>query len=183
MRVRHLLSLVTLLFALPSPSAAQAPAPPAVLHEVMDRIAFLAGSWQGVGSFAMGPGREQPMTSAEEVARALDGLLLTIEGRHFARFPSQDHDTMVHHAFAVISPREDGTYRVHAFLADGQFIETEGRLTGDTFVWGFEHPRQGQVRYHIRLSEEGQWVETGERSVDGESWTPYLSLTLDREAE
>jgi len=175
---RLLLPFVAL--TLSSPAAAQAPETPPELLQTMARIDFLAGTWRGVGSFVMGPSGEQPMTSHEEVTMALNGLLLTIEGRHFARFPGQDEDTLVHHAFAVVSPRLDGGYRVQAFLADGSSIDTEGRMAGEAFVWGFEHPRVGHVRYHIHVSGEGQWIETGERSTDGRSWTPYLSMTLDR---
>jgi hypothetical protein len=165
---------------IPTLAAAQAPAASPAQREAMEKLGFLVGSWQGTGKFIMGPNMEQPMTSAEEVTPQLGGLLLAVEGRHRARFPGQDTDTLVHHAFAVINALDDGTYRIRAYLVDGQSVDAEGHVESNAFIWGFRHPTVGLVRYHIHLSDDGQWIETGERSTDGETWTKYLTLALDK---
>ena len=106
---------------------------------------------------------------------------MTIEGIHFARLPGDQRGLKVHHAFATV--RYDparGDYAMTATRLDGATIEARGRVEDGAFVWGFQDPRAGHLRYTIRLSPDGRWTEVGERSQDGVAWTRYFEMTLDK---
>lgn len=67
---------------------------------------------------------------------------------------------------------------VTATRLDGATIEARGRVQDGAFVWGFQDPRAGHLRYTIRLSPDQRWTEVGERSSDGVAWTKYFEMTL-----
>jgi hypothetical protein len=181
---RTTLILVASAFCLAaSPLFAQAPPPPptATIRE-MAKLSFLTGTWKGEGMVDLAPGQRFGFTSSEEVGYRLDGLILTIEGMHFASIPGVAQGPKMHHAFATIhydSFRRD--YAIRAAKSDGTVMDARGQVDNNAFVWGFLDPRMGHLRFTLRLSADGKWVEIGERSPDGQVWTKYFEMTLSKQ--
>ena len=52
-------------------------------------------------------------------------------------------------------------------------------MIGDAFRWSMKNP-QGEIRFTIRLNEQGEWVELGEMSHDGTIDADCLHATRGR---
>ncbi|MFZ5442312.1 MAG: hypothetical protein ACOZQL_20050 [Myxococcota bacterium] len=141
----------------------------------MKALSFLSGRWEGEGWLKQGPGEPQRFKGQETVEARLDGRLLTIEGVHRGGTPEH----VVHHAFALVSAQPGGGYRFQSFLADGRALDARGKLEAGAFVWTFEHPQAGQLRYTIRVSAD-TWLEVGESSRDGKTWVQVFEMRLTR---
>jgi hypothetical protein len=173
------LHLLLILFALGAgPASAQPAGPPAASLNEMAKLKFLVGSWKGTGWMEFAPGQKQPFNSSEQVDLKLDGLLVLIEGIHHVVLPAEKRELKVHHALATITydaARKD--YAVRASKATGESVDARGRFKDGAFIWGFQDPRLGHLRFTIRLAD-GKWQEVGERSADGKTWTKYLEMNL-----
>lgn len=175
--MRAILSSILMTMLLAGVAVAQPGEPTAETREAMARLSFLVGSWKGDAWTQMGPQREE-MTQTESVAAHLDGLVIVIDGE--GRLKSNP-DKIVHLAFATIT-YDPGTkgYRVLAVRKDGKSVDATGAFTEDgAFQWGFAM-MGGSVRFLIRLTEAGEWLETGEFSADGTEWKQYLEMRLKR---
>lgn len=164
-----------LALALPAFVAAQQP-PPSL--EPMQRLAFLVGEWRGSGWMEYAPGQRGSFTSWERVESKLGGRILAVEGRHYADIPGQAEPSLVHHAYGVFFHQPDG-YRFRTWLANGHAGDFAASFDGGAFVWGYDDPRWGPVRYTITLSEQGEWVEVGDVDVEG-SWRRFFEMRLAR---
>jgi hypothetical protein len=180
MKIRQFASIVAVLFVTAvAPLPAQAPTAPANHVRAMADLSFLLGRWEGRGAIEPAPGQRHAFTSLEEVRMHVDGIVMTIEGIHFASVPGDQRGPKIHHAFATV--RFDvtrGDYAITATRLDGATIEARGRMQDGSFVWGFQDPRAGHLRYTIRLSPDERWSEIGERSSDGVAWTKFFEMTL-----
>lgn len=164
-----------------TPSLSQIPAAPVDHVRALERLLFLTGQWEGEGAMDVAPGQRYTFTSREKVRMHLDGILMTIEGIHYAPGTDGRPGPKVHHAFATVRyepARKD--YSLRATRLDGATIDARGQLQDDAFVWGFEDPRAGHLRYTIRVGPDGRWTERGERSPDGTTWHPFFEMTLQR---
>jgi hypothetical protein len=152
--------------------------PPAELAAAMKKLQFLEGQWKGTAWMQMGPQKKEALQT-ETVQWHANGTVLTIDG---LGVDAADPKVKVHQAYATISYDLAGQrYRMQAFKGDGQLVEADFKVLDDGSIqWGFQHPKAGHIRYHIRL-EDGKWVETGESSRDGQTWTPFFSTKLTRQ--
>ncbi len=145
----------------------------------MQKIAFLVGEWQGEGWMAMGPKRSS-FRGRESVQSRLGGQVLVIEGVHEG-VDGAAAGTVVHHALAIVSwDQEAGAYRFNSHMLNGRSGEFKGRYEDGTFVWSMTNPQAGQIRYRIQVTDDGRWIEVGERSSDGQSWSQFFEMTLRR---
>jgi hypothetical protein len=173
--------LAAVLMTAVAPLPAQAPAAPEAHVSAMAKLSFLLGRWEGDGAIEPVPDQRYVFTSIEEARMHVDGLVLTIEGIHFARQGDGQRGPKIHHAFATLRyDASRGDYVIAATRLDGATIEARGRMQDDAFVWGFQDPRAGHLRYTIRLSPDRRWSEIGERSADGVTWTKYFEMTLNK---
>lgn len=174
-RITRFLALSALII---SSAIAQTSGPPAAALHEMAKLKFLVGSWRGSGWMEYAPGRKQPFNSSEQVDLKLDGLLLLIEGIHQVSLSAEKRELKVHHALAMITydaTRKD--YVVRASKTTGESVDARGQFKDGAFIWGFQDPRLGHLRFTIRLTD-GKWQEVGERSADGKTWTKYLEMNL-----
>jgi hypothetical protein len=182
--MKRLILLLFLFLLLPLAVAAQTP-DPAQLAE-MKKLDFLVGQWKGEGWIVLGPGQRRTFRQTENVQRKLDGLLLSIEGLGKGNVPGKAEEVTVHNAFAVVSyDSETKAFRFHAYSGDGStvaYIDSEAQVSAKTLVWGFHHPRGGDIRFTITLNEKEQWLEVGEFSRDGKTWQKFFEMTLNRVA-
>jgi hypothetical protein len=147
-------------------------------RDAMSKLAFLAGEWEGEATMDMGPGARHKVAQVETVESKLDGLLLVVEGVGH----KVEDGKLVHHALGVISyDARAKHYRVAAYRQDGEMVNATGTFLPDgAFQWSFEITGQRRVRYTIRQSTDGEWLETGEMSPDGTKWLPFLDMKLRR---
>ena len=143
----------------------------------MAKLDYMAGRWQGEGWIEYG-GRRTTFRGSETVQRKLGGLALLVEGDFVSRPPGAERDVPVHTTLAVISyvPAER-RYRFATWLASGAQGEHELVLTADGWRWEIDQP-MGRVRYVMRLTPAGEWLETGERSTDGATWSQFFEMRL-----
>jgi hypothetical protein len=73
---------------------------------------------------------------------------------------------------------------VVAYRDDGESVDAVATFLPDgAFQWSFDTTGQRSIRYTIRVSEGGEWQETGEIARDGKTWLPFYEMTLSRVQE
>jgi hypothetical protein len=154
-----------------------APPRPNAQIAAMDKLGYMAGTWQGEGWMDMG-GRRATFRGSEVVQRKLDGTVLLVEGAFFAKIPGVEQEVPVHTTLGVISfdPRTQ-KYRFTTWLATGASGERELQVEPGGWEWRIDNPK-GVVRYRMTLAENGEWLEVGERSVDGQAWEQFFEMRL-----
>ncbi len=176
--MKNFLALLILL-ALPVSLSAQRPAPAQI--EEMKKLQFLVGQWQGTGWNEFVPGQRGTATIMEIVQSKLDGTVLLLEGLGKAKIGPKGEEAVVHNALGILSydPRAK-QFSLRSYLSDGRHVDAAAKFVGDAFEWGFEIPRMGTIRYNIKLTDKGEWFETGEMSQDGKTWRKIHEMTLRR---
>lgn len=169
----------------PAPAAERPPAE--VVAEAMTAVDFLVGRWRGAGSFRMGPGEPQAVDVVELVQSKLGGRVLLLEGLGTvpaaagggAEGGAEAEPRVVHEALGVLSydPAED-RYLMRAFTREGRWVDARVEVGDRRLVWGFTTPG-GEIRYTLRLDEEGRWHEVGEIHRQGQ-WMPFFEMRLAR---
>lgn len=173
MAMHKLTSFLLFLFVLPIPVVAQHDSSGEQL-EAMQKLNFLLGDWEGTGWIARGPGPRHHFVQTETIRPYLNGDLILIEGRGVA---AEDTTQVIHHAIAFIGYDADQErYVMRSFLAGGRTTPATVDVQDKRLTWQMGN----NVRYTIWLNEKGQWDEVGEYSQDGENWTQFFAMTLDR---
>lgn len=143
-------------------------------------LGFLVGRWEGPATIDMGPrGGRREVRQREWVGTAAGGHVVTVVGQGREK-QADGTDKLIFDAFAVIYQDREGRPALRAFLANGQWVDATFELKERGFVWGYSDPRAGQIRYTVTLTPEGRWNEVGERSGDGQAWSRFLEMTLER---
>jgi hypothetical protein len=164
------------------PIAALAQPPNTSSGAEMKKLEFLTGDWKGEGWIEMGPGSRSTFKQTEAVQSKLNGTVMIVEGLGTGKLASSGQEGIVHNALAVISYDSAAKkFLFRAFRADGNYIDANATIGDKSLVWGFRNPQQGgEIRYTIKLSDAGQWVEIGEFSMDGKQWRQFFEMTLQR---
>jgi hypothetical protein len=146
----------------------------------MSKLGWMAGEWKGEASVQMGPGKPQMVLQTEKITPKAGGKVLIIEGLGRKKLEDGTAGEVVHDAIAMISwDATKKTYRFIGHVAQQESVDTTLDMTApDTFVWGFDTPQGGKVRYTIRLTDKGQWNEIGEFTRDGTKWMKFFEMTL-----
>jgi hypothetical protein len=175
--------MLVLLWVLLFATVAQSQMPglnPAEL-EAMKKLDYMVGRWEGE-SWLMGPGG-QPFTSrgSETVQWKLSGKILLVEGLFKSTAPDGQEFTS-HETLAVISyDARKGAYNFRTYVARGGAGDHELELIGERgWRWTMSGPGGSTVRFTTRVTEDGKWIEVGERSTDGETWQKFFEMTLIR---
>lgn len=147
----------------------------------MKRLDFLVGRWEGEGQVEFVPGQKRAFRGAETVEAKVDGQLLTIEGIHRGKIGGQGEDMIIHHAFGLVSyDAKSKQYRFEAFTARGNREDAVAQVADGELTWGMAIPQFGDVRYTIKLDDQGRWSEIGEVSRDGGPRRKFFEMTLRR---
>lgn len=172
MRIRALLPL--LMVALPV-AAQSNPASGAGLG-VLSRM---VGEWEGDAWAQRAEGRFT-VRQQEWVALEAGGTVLSIRGRGTLTVNGQDR--VIHQAFAVIHQNHEKTgLMMRAFTAEGHWLDPRIELTENGYTWYMHDPRIGDIRYEMKIDEQGRWVEDGYASTDqGKTWTQFIGMVLTR---
>ena len=149
----------------------------------MKKVQWLAGKWEGEGWMMFGPEEKHTFFQIETVTSKLNGLLLVIEGLGTVGASVEEESKIIHNAFAVLSfDSENQRFVMRAHKAGGAFTEAEAKVddNGD-FIWGFNHPYAGEMKFTIRQNDKGQWYEMGEvSSDDGNTWFQNFEMLLNK---
>lgn len=166
---------LSLLLLLPLALLAQGPPDtrPAQRAE-MKKLDFLIGTWKGEGWVKMPGAPRQTFAQTETVRKKLDGLALLLEGH------GTSEGKTVFEALAMVTwDPEKSRYRLSSATTEGRAGESEGRFVdGGAWEWGFALPQGGRIRYTIKLTDKGEWYETGEYSPDEKTWHRFHEMTL-----
>lgn len=168
------IGLITIcLLALTSTAFAQEAPTAEAQRAEMKKLDSLAGQWKGSGWIQQGAKRGT-FSGTETVQRKIDGLALLIEGKF-----SDAEGKVIHETLAVLSfdPKAKN-YRFRTYLASGRSGEHDFKLMEDGFHWGFDSPG-GTIRYIIKTNND-VWLETGEFSKDGKTWTKFFEMKLEK---
>ena len=144
----------------------------------MKKVQWLVGKWKGEGWMMFGPEEKHTFSQTETVTSKLNGILLAIEG-----LGTDGESNIIHNAFAVLSfDSANQKFVMRAHKADGAFTEADALVDDNgSFIWGFNHPYAGELRFTIRQNDKGQWYEIGEVSNDdGDSWFQNFELLLNK---
>ncbi len=172
--MRRCAGLLGLSLLLCLPVAGQAPTADASL-EAMKPLAVLVGRWEGAGWIRQGPGDPRHFKSLEVVESRLDGRVLVIEGKHLAR----EGESVEHHALAMLNFDETAkVIRFRSQLASGRSGDFVIGVEDGAFVWRIPNER-GTIRYTIRI-ENGRWHEVGHFSADGQTWSQFFEMSLEK---
>lgn len=143
----------------------------------MEAVSWLVGEWEGEGWMVTGPNERHEFRGREKVESRLDGQVLVVEGRHFAK---EDPAQPVHSALALISyDAMRKRYRFQAHASGRPAMDAAAQVEDGMFVWTMETPG-GAIRYRIRQGENGEWFETGERSAGPDRWFPFFEMKMTR---
>ncbi len=167
------------LLAIMMPGAMTAQFPEHKPDPELMKLKFMTGEWVGSGWIRFPGMPKVPLKSKESVSLQAGGNALSVAGYHTTLNPSTGKQVPVHDAFAVITWTGEH-YRFNASLATGNHGDYKGRFDDGKFIWGYENQWQGKVRYTIGLNDKGQWQEIGEASRDGNIWTQFFELTLNK---
>lgn len=148
----------------------------------MKKLDFLLGEWKGEGWIEMGPGGRKSFRQTESVRSKLNDTVIIIEGLGKGKIASSGEEVTVHNALAIISYDSGAKrYLLRAFRADGNYIDADVTAGANSLVWGFREPQRNiEIRYTIKLSDAGQWIEVGEFSMDAKNWRKFFEMTLER---
>lgn len=152
----------------------------AIIKEKMKIFSAWTGEWNGKGSMRMGGGEPKTSEVKEQVESKLDGTIIVMEGIGKSRNEKTQKDTVVHHAFGVLSfDPQSNQYKLKTFLKDGRSTDAWFNVTGtNSYQWGFETPK-GKIRYNISIDPVAKiWKESGEFSSDGNQWWPFFEMNL-----
>lgn len=156
--------------------AAPAQGPPSSspeAREKMKALEFMVGDWQGEAWSQMRPDLRETVTQRELVEWVAGGEALLVRGQG-----SKD-GRVVHDAVGLIVwDARNQRYTMTAYRAGSGLSAPELAVEDGGVVWGTASPG-GQIRFTMRLDEQGRWSEIGERSTDGgKTWSTFLGMTL-----
>jgi hypothetical protein len=177
--MRKRLVALVLLFA--SSGFAPAQNPGSEGREAMKKLNFLVGQWKGEGWVQMGPGQRQTVNAVESVQFRLGGEVLLIEGLGTSKTEGNEPAVAGHDAIAFLYyDAKAKVFRFQAHRAGGIHVDSEAKVTDRGFEWGFQNEHAGTLRFTMKLTEKGEWLEVGEMSRDGKTWYKFLEMTLQR---
>ena len=134
------------------------------------QLEFMVGDWKGSGWIMGRDGNRYSFEQTEKVQFKLDSTVILVEGL------GKTDGVVTHNALAIISfNKQDQNYSFRSYLSTGLGGTFTGELKENAFFW---YPNE-QMRYIIRINEDGQWYEQGEMNRGGD-WYQFMEMTLDR---
>ncbi len=172
-------SAAMIFLSLAAPAAAQPyPDPAPQVLAAMEKLAWLKGEWEGEGWRATQSGREN-FSVRESVSEELGGLVILARGRGWS-VGEDGKEIESHKAFGVLSYDAFAqTYRFDAFVKQGYQTRTQPQVEENGYRWSHPAGPDTQMRYYARLTDTGEWLESGERCVK-DACAPFMEMRLKR---
>ncbi|QOI98334.1 MAG: hypothetical protein HRU69_12910 [Flammeovirgaceae bacterium] len=150
---------------------------PEGLKQEMQKLAFMAGKWRGVAAIRQPNGTLLKVNQEEDVQFKLDGTVLLIEG--IGR--NTVDNSISFNALAILSfNQQTKEYVFKSYVMDGNQTDAYFKIIEENhFEWGFDLPTKAKIRYDLVLNPQKKlWFEKGEYSPDGNTWFPFIEMTL-----
>ena len=144
-------------------------------RERMKALEFMVGEWQGDAWSQMRPEVREIVAQQEIVESVAGGEALWVRGKG-----SKD-GKVVHDAVALIAwDARSQRYTMWNYRAGSGPSAPELKVENGRVVWGISSPGH-EIRFTMRLDEQGRWSEVGERSTDGgQTWSTFMGMTLSK---
>lgn len=166
-------ALFAILSVITSNLSSQAPDPKPYV-EAMKRFDFMEGKWKGEGWVEMVPGQRRTFEQMELVEFKQGETILTIVGQGKDKKSGES----AHDAFGVISfDASTGRYRMTSWAYPGRQGSFEITPGDNGFEWGMKNG-PANIRYRMKLTAEAVWSETGEMSLDGQTWRKFIEFKV-----
>lgn len=153
------------------------PAPRADV-EALKRLHRWVGEWSGRGWSQLPGGPRVEFEISESVEMRSGGSVLLVRGEGKSTGPGHavTHDGVVLVDFDARTRR----YRWNGHDIGHDAIEVEPIVRDGGLDWSLTpEGGKGSVRFHIEFDER-EWRESGDLSLDGETWTRFMAMTLER---
>ncbi|MEO1135161.1 MAG: hypothetical protein AAFW68_00960 [Pseudomonadota bacterium] len=178
-RILHLAALLAglgPLAAAAQPPQTQTPAP--MVREAMEKLDWMVGDWRGEGWRVMPGGREEFQVD-EKVRHELGGLIILVHGQGWS--VAEDGSKVEgHKAFGVFSyDAYAQSYHFDAFVKEGYQTRNRPDVGDNSFRWSHPAGPGAEMRYYARLTDAGEWLETGER-CEAETCVQTFEMRLKR---
>ncbi|WP_428406993.1 hypothetical protein [Hyphococcus sp.] len=162
-----------------SPSLAQEGALPAPqVREAMAKLGWMKGEWDGTGWRVTPQGRED-FAAHELVEPQVEGLVLLLHGRGWALHEDGSiGEEAGHLALGVLSyDAFRRTYVFDSYVKEGYQVRGNPAVGDNEFRWSHPAGPGVEMKYHARLTDDGEWLETGER-CEAEACSLFLEMRL-----
>lgn len=168
-------ALIITLFLAPIMAMAQ-PDFSQLSKEKLAKLDMMVGTWKGSGYVYTPQGKEISEVT-EVIQYKLDNTVLFVEGKG-VRNMEDGTQKVVHDAMGIISFHPfTKQYYMNSFISKGMSTKANLSIEGDNkIVWWFE-TGPNTIRYTLTIAD-GEWVEIGERSTDGENWQQFFEMKL-----
>ena len=177
MAFRSIIPALAAALAMSSTAMAQPPQPPAPqVRAAMEKLSWLAGEWRGEG-WRFGPAGREEFFVAETVEWDVDGLVLVVHGDGWS-VDDEGNRIDGHKALGILSYDAFArSYHFDAFVKEGYQSRSQPLVGEKEYRWSHPAGPGAEMRYHTRLTDNGDWLETGERCVEG-TCSPFLEMRL-----
>ncbi|GBE29672.1 MAG TPA: hypothetical protein ENH10_03120 [Bacteroidetes bacterium] len=140
--------------------------------EKMSQLRWMEGTWVGETMMSR-TGRTLPeaIQLTETAHFELDGMILILEG------VAEKGGQIVTHTYTSITYSvKRQRFVMFAMTQDGGIMDPTFNANDKGVQWRMKS-RKGFVKYTVE-NMNGQWLETGYSSADGETWDQIFSVTL-----
>lgn len=139
-----------------------------VSKKYVSQLSSMVGSWEGEGWMMAADQKRHEFSQTEIIQFKLDSTAILIEGK------GMENGKVIHNAMAIITySGEHDQYDFQSFLQNGRQGSFEAELIDGVFYW---YPMEN-IRYIIKINEQGQWFEIGEIK-QGDNWYQFFEMTL-----
>lgn len=143
--------------------------------EKMALLDHMVGTWKGTG-YAYTPQGKESSDVTEVIQYKLDKTVLFVEGKGIKTM-EDGTQKVVHDALGIISFHPfTKKYYMNSFISKGMSTKADLKIEDNRIIWWFE-TGPNTIRYTLTIAD-GQWVEIGERSTDGENWQQFFEMKL-----
>ncbi len=146
----------------------------------MQKLRWMMGTWRGQSTVSADTIKR--ITNINETVQAsLDGTILQITVRATDRDTNTNRQSLAYTSFSVISyDVKNKKYRWTSWRTSGRDYEEQPFTVGiNSFEYTSEEDGR-QIRYKATLSPKGEFLERGDYSKDGSSWTSFITMRLVR---
>ena len=152
-------------------------------REAITKVEFLTGNWMGSEWLITPDGMKRTVESTDIAETKLNGTVILFQGGVKAKFSESGDPVVVYEGLGMLSYNDKTQkYRLQHYGTDGSYADYQCTLNGKTLLCE-QADNSGTInRVTISVDENGQWVEKGERSLEGNQWLQYFETTMSKVA-
>jgi hypothetical protein len=152
-----------------------------IQRSAIKKAGFLAGYWEGTEWILMPDGRKQNCIAADTAEFKLNGTLILFRGGIKVKISPEAAPFVVYEGIGILTYDENlEKYRLTHFGTDGACEIYECTLSGRALHCERRDKDNAFVRITLGVDESGRWIERGERSQDGKTWTETFETQMSK---